>query len=69
MSILTFIEEAVRRMEQTGEEFCVSCGRGMGFSAMNTHVDHPVRYENGARYVEGSGQVCGDCAAKEDAKK
>lgn len=69
MSILTFIEEAVRRMERTGEEFCVSCGRGMGFPAMQTHVNHPVRYEHGARYVEGCGQVCGECAEKEDAKQ
>ncbi len=53
-------EEATKRMQETGEEFCVSCLKGVGFPA-RTHIDHPVRYASGAYYVEGGGQLCSPC--------
>ncbi|HEY9585000.1 MAG TPA: hypothetical protein VJJ02_00190 [Candidatus Paceibacterota bacterium] len=41
-------------------EFCNICFRDLGFSKA-LPVDHPRRYENGACYVDGAGQTCGDC--------
>ena len=58
------IETAVRRMHKTGEEFCVCCGSGLGFLA-SLHIENPKRFEKGAYYVEGTGQVGACCGRNE----
>ncbi len=42
------------------EEFCVICLKTLGF-LKSLHVYARERFENGASYVEGAGQSCGDC--------
>jgi hypothetical protein len=54
------LQRAQKRAEATGEEYCVGCYRGMGFSS-SLRVDHPLRHDDGAVYVEGSGQWCACC--------
>ena len=79
MSILLLIEEALRRdtvaqndkqaiiddAKNGGPEFCVSCYKTLGYSAMSTHVDDPKRWSGGAYYTEGCGQTCARCATNE----
>lgn len=43
------------------EEICTGCGRGLGFP-QSLRIDDQKRWENGALYVEGGGQLCGNCA-------
>lgn len=43
------------------EETCAHCGKKLSFSRM-LRCDDPKRWENGAAYVDGGGQLCGDCA-------
>ena len=64
MNANTDIADAIARQQQTGEEFCVQCAKGVGFSAMKTHIDSPTRFVNGAYYTEGAGQTCATCAQK-----
>lgn len=56
------VSRAVERSKVTGEEFCNLCGEGMKFP-LNTHIDDPIRYQDGAFYTEGAGQTCGACSA------
>ena len=53
-------DEALKRMKETGEEFCVRCLTFLGFP-FKIHVDSPIRHTDGARYVEGGGQLCRTC--------
>ncbi|KKU77925.1 MAG: hypothetical protein UY04_C0049G0003 [Parcubacteria group bacterium GW2011_GWA2_47_7] len=62
------IQDAIQREKHTGIEFCTSCAKDMNFSS-KLHVDHPARYVGGAYYVDGSGQICAACAAKESDNK
>ena len=52
-------EQRFREAMEGLNEFCVVCLIDMGFPKM-THVDAPVRSENGAGYTVG-GEVCGEC--------
>ncbi len=52
----THLEELVRGTE----EYCTHCFKRLGF-AKSLHIHSPQRYIGGAFYVEGSGQVCGEC--------
>jgi hypothetical protein len=45
------------------DEVCTGCGKKLGFSRL-LHVDASERWENGAVYIEGSGQLCSDCARR-----
>lgn len=58
------LELAIARAERTGEEFCVSCYAPMGFPWRTTGVEDPIRFKDGACYVEGGGQVCALCAQR-----
>ncbi len=64
MNTNSTLADAIDRQNETGEEFCVQCAQGMGFSAMRTHIDDPLRFKDGAYYTEGAGQTCATCAQK-----
>ena len=63
------IQKAIRRQQETGEEFCVTCGGGVGYSALRTPIDSSARFFDGAYYTVGCGQTCGLCARSEKIKK
>jgi hypothetical protein len=46
-----------------GNEYCNGCGSEMDFPIM-THIDDPIRFEDGACYREGAGQTCAECEAR-----
>ena len=41
-------------------EFCSICFGLVGFSK-NVTIDDPIRFKNGAMYIEGVGQICSEC--------
>ncbi len=59
------LDEAIAREKRTGLEFCSSCAKWLHFRS-SLHIENPVRYIDGAYYVEGGGQTCAECAKKEN---
>ena len=43
------------------EEFCSLCFRVLNFPK-SLHIDDVRRLQGGAKYIEGSGQFCPQCA-------
>lgn len=56
------IGEALLQSKKTGKEFCNCCGGEMNFP-LATHIDDPIRFQDGACYREGVGQTCATCEA------